>query len=207
VVLALHQAGEQIDTGVVGHDLGLDTLAHTSDGNTSQIRNGLETIREETIGDVLGQGDQRWHAAQGGGDLAATVEDLDGGDIFGRIVGALAHLGDILALLEHAEGSTESQIADDIKGQIVEPVQGIQASIAGLGVGLQIGELVPLLDERLNVSVDILFELANGLGAEGVGDSLALASVLGTVTSVEQTAADGDKGIVEVTGWQRISIV
>jgi hypothetical protein len=43
--------------------------------------------------------------------------------------------------------------------------------------------------------------LANGLGTEGVGDSLALAGVLGTVTGVEQTTADRNEGIVEVTGY------
>lgn len=46
--------------------------------------------------------------------------------------------------------------------------------------------------------MNVLLELANGLGTEGVGDGLALAGVLGTVTGVEQTTANRDEGIVEV---------
>ena len=46
--------------------------------------------------------------------------------------------------------------------------------------------------------VDVLFELTDRVGAEGVGDGLALAGVLGTVTSVEQPTADGNEGIVKV---------
>ena len=41
-----------------------------------------------------------------------------------------------------------------------------------------------------------MLELANGLGAEGVGHGLALAGVFRAVTSVEETALDGDEGIV-----------
>jgi hypothetical protein len=47
--------------------------------------------------------------------------------------------------------------------------------------------------------VHVLFELADALGAEGVGDGLALAGVLCAVSSVEQTTLDGDEGIVVVT--------
>jgi hypothetical protein len=38
--------------------------------------------------------------------------------------------------------------------------------------------------------MNVLLELANGLGAESVRDSLALTGVLGTVASVEETAAN-----------------
>lgn len=199
-VLAFHEAGEKIHTSVVGHHFRLETLADTGDGDTSKVLNGFQAFGEEAVRDVLGEGDDRRHAAQGGGDLATTVQNFDGGDILGRVLGVQTHLGDILALLEHAEGSTESQITDDIEGEVVEPVEGVKTDIAGLGVTLEVGHTVPLLDELLNVAVDILLELANGLGTESVGDGLALAGVLGTVTGVEQATADGDKGIVEVPG-------
>ena len=44
--------------------------------------------------------------------------------------------------------------------------------------------------------MDVLLELADGLGGEGMGHCLAFASVFGSVTCVEETAFDGDKGVV-----------
>lgn len=55
--------------------------------------------------------------------------------------------------------------------------------------------------------MDILFELANGLGAEGVRDGLALTSVFDTVAGIEETTTDGDKGIIKVTREEYISIL
>lgn len=199
-ILAFHEAGEQVDTGVVGHDFGAETLVDTGDGNTSQVLDGLDTITEETVGDVLGKGLQGRVAAQGGGDFTAAVEDLDGLDVGGGRVGSLAHLGEILALVEHAEGSAEGQVTDDVESQVVEPVQGVQTGETGLGVALGIGHAVPLLDEQLDVAVNVLLELADGLHTEGVGDGLALAGVLRAVARVEETTVNGDEGIVEVTG-------
>ena len=200
LVLAFHQAGEQVDTGVVGHDLGLDTLVDTGDSDTSQVLDSLHTLGEELVGDVLGEGNQPGHAAQGCRDFTAAVEDLDSLDILGGVVGVQAHLRNVLALLEHAKGSTESQVADDVESQVVKPVESVQAGVASLGVGLEVGHLSPLLDEHLDVAMDVLLELANRLGAEGVRDNLALARVLGTVARVEETAADRDESIIEVTG-------
>lgn len=45
----------------------------------------------------------------------------------------------------------------------------------------------------------VLLELADGLGAECVRDSLALSSVFGAVTGVEETSLDRDEGIVVLT--------
>jgi hypothetical protein len=42
--------------------------------------------------------------------------------------------------------------------------------------------------------------LTDRLGRESVGNSLALASVLRTVASVEQTTTDGNERIIEVAG-------
>ena len=45
----------------------------------------------------------------------------------------------------------------------------------------------------------VLLELANALGAEGVRDGLALASVLGTVSCVEETALNRHESIIVLT--------
>lgn len=47
--------------------------------------------------------------------------------------------------------------------------------------------------------MDVLFELADGLGREGVRHNLALASVFGAVAGVEEAALDGNKGVVVFT--------
>lgn len=65
---------------------------------------------------------------------------------------------------------------------------------------LSFGAGVPLPLQLFEVMVNVLFELADGLGGEGVRDGFALACVLGAVTCVEEAAADGDKGVVVVAG-------
>jgi hypothetical protein len=70
-----------------------------------------------------------------------------------------------------------------------------------LGV-LSVGVLrkgVPLLHEHVQILVHIGFELRDALRGKGVGDSLSLSSMLGSVSRVEETALDGDEGIVEIT--------
>jgi hypothetical protein len=47
--------------------------------------------------------------------------------------------------------------------------------------------------------MDVLLKLANGLRAEGVRNRLPLACMLGTITGVEETPADGHKSIIEVS--------
>lgn len=44
--------------------------------------------------------------------------------------------------------------------------------------------------------VDVLLELAHAFGAEGVGNGLALARVLGSVAGVKQATLDRDEGVV-----------
>ena len=75
-------------------------------------------------------------------------------------------------------------------------MKSIDGGIPGAGVPLLVGDTFPLLDEEPEVGMDVLFELADGLCAEGVGDGLALASMLSAIAGVEETAADRDKGIV-----------
>ena len=47
---------------------------------------------------------------------------------------------------------------------------------------------------------DVWFELGNALDAEGVGDSLAFACMLGSISRVEESSLNRDKGIVIFTG-------
>lgn len=56
-----------------------------------------------------------------------------------------------------------------------------------------------MLDEQFEVAVDVLFELADGFGGEGVRDGFALAGVFGAVAGIEQAALDGDEGVVVFT--------
>ena len=55
--------------------------------------------------------------------------------------------------------------------------------------------------------MDILFELANGLGGEGVRDSFALARMFGTVPRVKKATLDRDEGVVVFTGQRGVSLL
>ena len=192
-VLPLHQPGEQIHT--VGIRV-LEALAHARDCNAGQVLDGPDALAEERVGEVLRVRFQLRQAAERAADLAAPVEHLDrGGERRGRI-GRLADLGDVAAVLEHAEGGAEGEIADDVEGEVVEPVQGVDAGVAGLWVFLSLGQFGPAVHEHVEVGVDVLLELANGFGGEGVRHDLALPGVLGAVACVEETAVDADEGIV-----------
>jgi hypothetical protein len=48
--------------------------------------------------------------------------------------------------------------------------------------------------------VDVLLELADGFGAEGVGDDFAFAGMFGAVARVEEAALDGHEGVVVFAG-------
>ncbi len=56
-----------------------------------------------------------------------------------------------------------------------------------------------MLDKHFEIVVHILFKVADGFGAECVGDGLAFPSVLGTVTSVEEAAFDRYEGVIVLT--------
>jgi len=66
-----------------------------------------------------------------------------------------------------------------------------------VAVGGRGNEVVPLLDEELEVAVDVGLELDDGLGGEGVRDDLPLAGVVRPVARVEDAALDADEGVVE----------
>ena len=159
-------------------------------------------MREEGVGEVFGVGFQLGQAAEGGGDLAAAVEDLDGGRVFW--VGGRCHadLGFVAALFEHAEGGAKGEVADDVEGEVVEPVQSVDGGVAAGGgvAGGGLGELGPLGAEELEVGVDVLFELTDIFGGEGMTDDFAFAGVFGPVARVEEAASDRDECVVEFTG-------
>lgn len=48
--------------------------------------------------------------------------------------------------------------------------------------------------------IHVLLKLSNRLGAEGVGNSFSFAGMFGSITGIEETALDGDKGIVVLAG-------
>jgi hypothetical protein len=48
--------------------------------------------------------------------------------------------------------------------------------------------------------VDVLLELADGFGREGVRHDFAFARVFGAVAGVEESAPDRDEGVVVFTG-------
>lgn len=128
--------------------------------------------------------------------LTPTVQHLDSRRKSRLRIGRLPDLRKVPALLQHAERRTECQIANDVEGEVVEPVQGVHLVPATF---LRGRALVPLLLQEFEVVVHVLLELADGFGGEGVRDRLALAGVFSAVAGVEEAAADGDEGVVVFT--------
>jgi hypothetical protein len=159
-------------------------LVDTSDGDTSEVLNSCHTLGEERIRKVFGVRLDPRDDANSVGDLSTAVENLNGRSVGRRSVRACPNFCDIFASLEHAERSTESKISNDIESDVVEPVQAVHAVEAAASL---LAELVPLGGEHLEVVVHVLLKLTNALGTESVRDSLALASVLSTISGVEET--------------------
>jgi hypothetical protein len=65
-------------------------------------------------------------------------------------------------------------------------------------LGASGAETVPLLDERSHVVPNIRLELEDTFLRKDMGNDLALARVCNTVSGVEQTPRDGNKGIIKV---------
>ena len=144
-------------------------------------------------------GFQLRETAQRAADFAAAVEDFDRGRERHGAVRGFADLGDVAAVFEHAEGGAEGEVADDVEGEVVEPVEGVDGGVARGGVFLGFGQVGPFRHEHVEVGVDVLLELADGLRGEGVRDDLPFAGVFGAVARVEETALDADEGVVVFT--------
>ena len=84
-------------------------------------------------------GFQLRETAQCAADFAAAVEDFNGGSERHGAVWGFADFGDVAAVFEHAEGGAEGEVADDVEGEIVEPVEGVDGGVARGGVFLRFG--------------------------------------------------------------------
>lgn len=192
-ILAFHQACEEIHTVGVGV---FESLGHTGNRDTGKVLNRFHALAEELVWEVLCVGLQLWKATQCARDLTTTVEDFNGRGGLWLCIGCLANLGEVTLMLQHTKGGSERQVANDVESEVVEPVQGIDAGVAGFGVLAVLGHVGPFAGEKFQVAVDVLLELADGFGAEGVRNHFAFASMLGSVTRVEETSSDRDKGII-----------
>lgn len=108
----------------------------------------------------------------------------------------LPSLGDlcfVTALFQHAKWLAKSQVANDIEGEVVEPVQRVHLVPSSLDT---VRSAIPLGLQLLQIVVDILLELQHALGGKGVSDRLPLSRVLSAIPSVEQSPPNGHKGIV-----------
>lgn len=134
------------------------------------------------------------HATERRTVLAAHVENLNRRGVKDRAV--FASNGDRVGrvAVDHTEGSTECQVADDVEGESVEPVERfndrpalerVASAVGGGGLGGAFADSVPLAQESLDGVVDVRLEFANGLRSEGVRDDLALPGVLGAVPRVK----------------------
>jgi hypothetical protein len=195
-VFAFHKAGKEVHAVDLATFGGFETLVHTSDGDAGEVLYGCYTLVEERIREVFGVWLDPRNDSNGVGNLSTAVENLDSRSVSRRRIRARSHFSNVFASLKHAKGSTESKITDDIECNVVEPVQAVHAVVAAAGL---LAELVPLGGEHLEVVVHVLLELANALSAEGVRDGLALASVLGTVSCVEETALDRHESVIVFT--------
>lgn len=207
LVPALHQPREQVPPRGLGPAAFLlQPRAHPRDGDAGEVVHRSQAAREERVRDVRSVGLQRGERAERVGDLAASVEDLHGGSVARRAGRRLAHLGDVGARVDHAEGGAEGEVPDDVEGQVVEPLQAVDGGPAGAALGGRLAEAVPLPDQVRQVAADVLLELADAAGAEGVRDHLALARVLVPVPRVEEAALDGDEGVVVLRFQEAVAV-
>lgn len=196
-VFAFHEAREEVGAPDVR---GFEALGDSGDGDAGEVFDRFDALGEEFVREVFGVRLELREAAERSRDFAAAVEDLDGGCGGRRGGGGFADLGDVAFGFEHAEGCAKGQVADDVEGEVVEPVEGVDGGVACGGVGGFLGEAVPFVVEEFEVGVDVLLELADGFGGESVADDLPLAGVLGAVADVEEPAADGHKCVVVLAG-------
>ena len=58
-----------------------EPFVYARDGDPGEVFDGLETVAEEAVGEVLGVRLEGGVAAEGGRDFAAAVEDFDGAGV------------------------------------------------------------------------------------------------------------------------------
>jgi hypothetical protein len=91
---------------------------------------------------------------------------------------------------------TECEIANHVKGQVVEPLETIETGEVAMGVG---GEGIPLFGKKGEALMHVDFELFNGFRGEGVRNGFALSGVFDAVAGGEDASSDGYEYIVEIS--------
>lgn len=78
-------------------------------------------------------------------------------------------------------------------------MQAVDVGVCLSGACGGVGADVPLPDKLLEIVGNVLLELGDGFGAEGMGEGLAFASVFCSIAGAEEVGVDGEKGIIVVT--------
>jgi hypothetical protein len=99
----------------------LKTSVNPRPRNACKVVDRRKTAREPRVDVLHVRADPGREAAESSGVLAAFVEDLDGGEVDDGTV--FLSDGDNVGTvtLEHVEGSTKGEVADDVESESVEP--------------------------------------------------------------------------------------
>mgnify|MGYP005988801509 CR=1 FL=1 len=169
LVAAFLKASKEIFAVDIGRVL--NSTLDSGDSNTCEVLDCVEAVTEEWIREVAGVGLQSWVAAKSCTDFTSSVQNLNGRGVDGRAIGGVSNFGKINTSGKHTERSTEGKVANNVKGQIVEPGEAVEASffVAGrIAESTLLNELVELFDEEVKIGVDIRLKLSNGFGRESV---------------------------------------
>ena len=94
-----------------------ESFVHSRHGDPGEVFDGLETVAEEAVREVLCVGFERGIAAEGGRDFAAAVEDFDGAGVGRGAVWGFLDFGD----LDRSESQyfrPQNTVLIDLKGTI-----------------------------------------------------------------------------------------
>ena len=97
---------------------------------------------------------------------------------------------------ENCPRKRTNQVTNDVKSQIVEPMQTVHINPLPLSFVGSIAPAVPLFDQLGERVLYIRLELGDAFHAKGMRHCLAFASVLGAIAGVEEASLDGDEGVV-----------
>ena len=86
-------------------------------------------------------------------------------------------------------------------------MERVDAGVAGFWILAVLRKIGPFADEKFQISVNVLLKLADGFGAECVRNDLALASMLSSVTGVEETSPNRHEGVIVFTSLKVVSIL
>jgi hypothetical protein len=92
-------------------------------------------------------------------DFTPSIQNFNSWRIANFLLAPSSHFRDVLPFLQHTKWFPKRQIADDVKRQIIEPVQSIHVVV--LSLLHRSSTLVPLLLELLEIVVDICRQSAS----------------------------------------------